>query len=172
MFKANHEFLLWGIGLILISLYSCRVQEKKAPASDAIQPLQQMAVINQIPDKLFLNGDTLELNVYLWRDFQPISPPEGKPLRIVVKVRDTQGKPLPPDIKLKKVKVLYQDQSWETTLKEMPRPSGTVSEISATAGGGPKLPPDSLVDVIVFLEDGHGKIHRLKALKQRIEKTF
>jgi len=54
----------------------------------------------------------------------------------------------------------------------MPRASDEAYEITGTAGGGPKWPPDSTVDVIITLENGEGKIYQLKVQQQKIEKTF
>jgi len=172
MIKRQYFYILAGILAITLFLSSCKVRKNQQLSGNKTTVENKMATLNEIPDQLKINGNKIKAEVYLWRDFQPISPPEGKPLRVVVKIRDEEGKPLSPGLKLKRIKILYQDESWEAALKERPRPSEEVSEITGTAGGGPKWPPDSTVDVIVTLENGEGKIYQLKVTQQRIEKTF
>src|SRR5258708_13837105 len=62
-------------------------------ASDAIAPLPPDE-LRAAPLVIPIAGQTLSLEPSLWRDFPPSSPPNGRPLVAVLRVRSTDSTPL------------------------------------------------------------------------------
>ncbi len=116
--------------------------------------------------------DTLQLSVYLWRDFQPISPPTGKPLRIKVAIRSSH-----PDILdslyIEKMMLVHQKDTLvvggsdiQPLLERLP------GELRWVWRKGPLWPPKDMVDVYIYVRTSTGQLTRLEARNQRIHVTF
>lgn len=125
------------------------------------------------PDTLIVAGQRLVLSAYLWRDFMPISPPDGKPLRAVVTIKPVDAEYLPPGIDADQVWVIYRQEIWSQPLESV---SGTVPQerlkiLEKVARDGPKWGPGVYVTVVVQIRDPQGKTHLLKAERQFIERT-
>jgi hypothetical protein len=83
-----------------------------------------------------------------WRDFQPVAPPNGQPLVVVVKVSPSDMMPLPIDIAIDRVWVLNDKEQWSAA----PAPGATGLETAVR--NGPKWGPGIKVDVVVRLKRG------------------
>ncbi len=125
------------------------------------------------PQSVTIEGKVLNLGTYLWRDFMPISPPDGKPLKTVVKIKTQSGGLLPAGLKANKVWVINQDKQWSGALEQAGRelPSATLTEMELVASGGPKWEPGTRVTVVVELEDEAGNTHLIRAADQPIHRT-
>jgi hypothetical protein len=155
---------LVGIAVSL-ALSACAV-----PAGSVEEPSQ--AQLKSAPEAVEVGGHTLRLETYLWRDFMPISPPDGRPLSAVLRVLAADGRPLPPDLRADRLWVLKGGEVWTTALGA-PRPedASRPDRREYVARGGPKWMPGERVDVVVRLQDGTGAMHLLRAVDQRIERT-
>jgi hypothetical protein len=119
-----------------------------------------------------IGGRAFRLEVYLWRDYMPISPPDGRPLSVVLRVISADGRPLPSDLGADRFWVLKGDEVWSAAVGE-PR-AGDPSRPDRreyVARGGPKWLPGERVDVVVRLTDGAGTSYLLRAAGQPIERT-
>lgn len=89
----------------------------------------------------------------LWRDFMPVSEPDGRPLIAAIRVESTDGSPIPPSITADHFWV-FGPGPWEGTPSEVRRsPDGgtPASAIDVIARMGPKWPTGLKVDVVVRL---------------------
>src|SRR5207247_286834 len=69
--------------------------------------------LRRAPTEVVLDGKSLSLSAFPWRDFMPISPPDGKPMAVVLKVTTSDKKPLPRGVRADRVWVLFGEQVWE-----------------------------------------------------------
>lgn len=123
------------------------------------------------PTTVTAAGKSLTLGTYLWRDFQPISPPDGKPLAAVLHVTTGDGSDVPATLRADMVWVLYGTEIWTAVPEERPR-SETAPVYEAAAHDGPKWGPGANVDVVVRLRDANGRTLLLRAPDQPIRTTF
>lgn len=109
---------------------------------------------------------------YLWRDFMPISPPDGRPLAASIRVVAVDGAGFPSDITVDRVWV-HGPGVWETAPAEVRRApdAGTPpSQIEVFANEGPKWDPGIEVDVVVRMRSG-GASYFLRATGLEIRRT-
>ncbi|HKQ59217.1 MAG TPA: hypothetical protein VJY35_15250 [Candidatus Eisenbacteria bacterium] len=111
---------------------------------------------------------TLTLETYLWRDFMPPTPPEGRPLRGALTVRTMDGSPLPQGLIMSSASVHYQGETWVASPFGDPSPDPSTMVRAIT--GGPLWGPDVRVDVTVLLVRGRERII-LNAKNQLIHRT-
>ncbi len=128
--------------------------------------------VMDIPEELVMVDYTLFIETYLWRDFMPITPPGGKPLRGVIKIIAEGIKGFPVQIKIKQLWIIKnKSEIWESeSLKE--QPPEYPNEKIVSFDNGPKWEPGIMVDVVVRITDTQtGKSFLLKASDQVIQRT-
>jgi hypothetical protein len=134
-------------------------------------PINQLLAV---PETTVVDGRTLVLSTVLWRDFQPICPPDGRPLLAVAYIDATDSATFPSTVSSDAVWVVSAGQVWKTYFTEEsyppypPRPN----RLEKIARNGPKWGPHVFVDVIVRMYDGHGYPHFLRASHQWIDMTM
>jgi hypothetical protein len=122
-------------------------------------------------ERILAGDQEYELEAYLWRDFMPTSPPDGKPLIARVGVVERNGKPIAPDLKLECLWVINGSEIWATEFSDETLPPSEQNELDGIARNGPKWGPQILVDVVVGLRRGKGSLELLRATDQWIEET-
>ena len=133
---------------------------------------------------IVLDGRSLSLSAYPWRDFMPSSlpAPDGSPMMVVLKVATTDKKPFPSGVRMDRAWVLFGEQLWEASqfrgrVKSPPYDKdgwincGDSPVCEATARDGPKWGPGVFVDVVVRLTDKEERNHLLRAPKQYVKRT-
>lgn len=100
------------------------------------------------PERVEIGGREYTLTASAWRDFQPVAPPNGQPLVVVVKVSPSDMMPLPADIAIDRVWVLNGKEQWSAA----PTPGATGLETAVR--NGPKWGPGIKVDVVARLKQG------------------
>jgi hypothetical protein len=170
---------------LLLALIAAAYPFQKFPALVG-QSKENLSVsiidLRKAPTEVVLDGKSLSLSAYLWRDFNPSSPPDGTPMMAVFKVATSDKKPFPSGVRMDRAWVLFGEQMWETSkfraqVKRPPDgkdswvncPHSPVCE--ADARDGPKWGPDVFVDVVVRLIDKEGRHHLLQAPKQCVQGT-
>ena len=92
------------------------------------------------------------IDVYLWRDFQPISPPNGKNLISINWLIRADSSAIPDNIELKQQYVVYGDSLWiadyENETHQIPE-----YKQKKVSRNGPKWGPLVYVDVIAKVTD-------------------
>ncbi|HEY8185890.1 MAG TPA: hypothetical protein VIF64_07460 [Pyrinomonadaceae bacterium] len=140
--------------------------------------------LRNAPTEIVMDGRSLSLSAYLWRDFMPSSPPDGKPMIAVFKVATSDKKPFPSGVRTDWAWVLFGEQMWEASeLKE--QLEGPYCQDSSGKGikcpdspvlisiarDGPKWGPGVFVDVVVRLTDKEGRHYLLRGPKQYVLRT-
>ena len=140
--------------------------------------------LRSAPTEVVLDGRSLSLSAYPWRDFMPstLPAPDGSPMMVVLKIATSDKKPFPSGVRIDRAWVLFGEQAWEASefrarVKSPPYDKdswincGDSPVCEATARDGPKWGPGVFVDVVVRLTDKEGRHHLLQALKQYVRRT-
>jgi hypothetical protein len=129
--------------------------------------------VKSAPDTLSIEGITVTLETYLWRDFMPVSPPGGQPLRAVITVVPKHSKYLPAGLVAKRIWVFKGNEHWTSQLEKTgtSSPAQPLTRLERSASGGPKWEPGTHATVVVQLLDKEGKDYFLRAEEQPIHRT-
>jgi len=148
--------------LILLAICGC-----KSPLSPDLDDL------SSAPEEIVISGRAYTLETYLYRDFMPVSPPDGRPLTAIIRVTAVDRNPFPATLEADRIWVIYGGDIWETKL-----PAGSGSgdptrqhQLEKVAHDGPKWGPGIYVDVVVRLRESNGKDYLLRASNQYIART-
>lgn len=153
--------------LALAALIGCSESEKIISAPPDI-PLDQLQAA---PDTVQVEGQQLYLETFVWRDFMPISPPDGKPLVAVMYITSVDSARLPATISADAVWIVYGDQVWKSWIVDAANSVANGYRLAKIAREGPKWGPGVRVDVIVRVLDAGGHGHLLQAPDQLIGRT-
>jgi len=127
--------------------------------------------LRNAPQQTTLGGVTLRLETYLWRDFQPITPPDGEPLIAVLRVKSVDGTSVPAALQADSAWIINGDLAWATAVGEERSRGADASFFEVVARDGPKWGPGIEVAVVVRLRDGAGHRVLLQARGQVINRT-
>jgi hypothetical protein len=127
--------------------------------------------VRSAPQEIALADVTVRLESYLWRDFQPIATPDGKPLTAVLRIKTIDGAPIPASLQADTAWVLNGDLAWAAAVREEWPRGAASSFFEVVARGGPKWGPGIEVDVVVRLRDEAGQYVLLQARAQLIQRT-
>ena len=123
------------------------------------------------PTKVVLAGKTLVLDASLWRDFMPISRPDGKPLAAVLQVRADDGSAVPATVVVDMAWVLNGAEAWSTLPREERPRNETAPIYELVARDGPKWGPGITVAVVVRLHDQSGRDALRRVANRPIQKS-
>jgi hypothetical protein len=124
------------------------------------------AQLREVPLQVTFGGQTLVLESYLWRDFMPVAPKEGRPLAAVLRLR-ARGEPVSRAVEVDSAWVIWGDRVWATAPKADAQSGG---DRELLARGGPRWPPGTEVEVVVRLRERNAYAF-LRAPRQRIRRT-
>ena len=122
------------------------------------------------PDTIDIEGEKIILNTYLWRDFMPVSPPDGKPLIAVVMIESVDSSDISGLIKPEAIYMVNSNEVWSSYFEDEIPPDNSPYSIKRVARDGPKWGPGIFVDVIVLLNVGRDE-RLLLASDQYINRT-
>lgn len=112
------------------------------------------------------------LETYLWRDFMPVSPPDGKPLTAIARVMVTNAADFPVTVDADRIWIINGSEVWEAEFSTEERASIVAHTLEKIARNGPKWDAGTTVDVVVRLTDSEtGNQYLLKAVDQQIGST-
>ncbi|MFO7674959.1 MAG: hypothetical protein R6X12_01375 [bacterium] len=106
------------------------------------------ADIASAPEAALIDGRTLRPRAELWRDFQPVAPPDGQPMMAIAGLVADDDLPLPEDITIDRLWVLNGDEQWA------PKPAAGADRLTVHAADGPKWGPGISVDVVLRIARG------------------
>ncbi len=122
------------------------------------------------PDTLKIENQKIVMRTYLWRDFMPISPPNGKPLIALVYIETIDSSTISPSISADAIYVVNGTEVWKSYFSKEAAGEQKPFRIIKIARDGPKWGPGIYVDVVVSLRI-NGANCLLKAPHQYIERT-
>jgi len=138
------------------------------PTSPSEIPVSEL---RSAPTRTIADGKSLSIAASLWRDFMPISPPDGHPLGGVLKIATDDGSPVPAGITADTSWVIHNADVWSTTVEQRSR-AETAPIYELVVRNGPKWGPHVAVDVVVRLRDSAGRVFLLRAAGQSIGATW
>ena len=116
-------------------------------------------------------GTSLVLDAHLSRDFMPILPPQhldGRPLLAVLRVRRSDGGPLPSGLLLDGALVTFGNEIWLSQPETVPTTDPAL--LMGRSPNGPKWGPGVTADVAVTVKQGNQSVV-LRAPAVPIERT-
>ena len=138
---------------------------------DPLAPTPPASELRAAPTLVTVAGTALRLETYLWRDFQPISPPDGKPLIAVMRVRAADGGTVPGGLQVDAAWVVNGGAVWAAEVRDE-HGSSNAQYYEVVGRDGPKWGPGITVDVIVRVRDAQAGASRLlRAADQPIRMT-
>jgi len=123
------------------------------------------------PTRAVVAGQSVHLDTYLWRDFMPVSPPDGKPLIAVARILADSGATVGAAVTADSLWVIADGRAWAARATEEQPRSATGAGFEVVARDGPKWGPGVRVDVVVRLHDGTGGTVYVRAADQLIRRT-
>ena len=153
------------VAIAAVLLGACGGMTPLSP--DPVTPSQ----LGSAPTRVVLDGKRLTLAASLGRDFMPISPPDGKPLTGVLRIKAEDGLPVPTTIVGDSAWVIRQAEIWSTSVIPEPRES-SAAWYDLRVTDGPKWNPGDTVDVVVRLRDSAGRTALLRAPDQTITASW
>jgi len=130
-----------------------------ACSTSPLAPEPSLSELRTAPTTVTIAGATVELQAALWRNFQPIAPPDGAPL--IVSVRLPQS-----TLSVDRIWVLFGDQIFSGT------PEQTRGAAEWVLRDGPKWGPNVTVDVVVRVGAHGNSTQLLRAAGQPINAVF
>jgi hypothetical protein len=153
--------------LTLLTFISCSEDDENLPPDI---PLNQL--INA-PDTINVEGSLIYLSTDIWRDFMPISPPDGKPMIALIYITAKDTAKIPASINTDAVWMVYNNEVWKSWYSNELVAPGELKQnrIVKIVRNGPKWGPHVFIDVIVRVYDSWGNAELLRASKQWISRT-
>jgi hypothetical protein len=124
-------------------------------------PDQTITQLRAAPSVVTIDGTRIELQVDVWRDFQPISPPGGKGLRVSCRLPSTATM-----FVVEHLWVVFGDEVWDST------PTAIAGSTTFSAGEGPQWGPGVTVDVVAQVRGPNGTARLVRAADRLIVGTF
>jgi hypothetical protein len=123
------------------------------------------------PTTVTIDGQSVVLQTSMWRDFMPVSPPDGKPLVAIFRpVRSDNS--TPPGVRIEEAWVVFGEETWNPKITEERFASPPAqTHYEAVAREGPKWGPNVTVSVVVSIRDASGNTQLLRASNQTIGRT-
>jgi len=155
--------------ILSLSFISCKDDSNPVEVPKEI-PLE---TLHAAPETLSVAGQNIYLSTYMWRDFMPISPPDGKPLIAVVYIGTTDSTDISTEIDADVIYVIKGNEIWRAYLhkEEFPSYQNPPRGLIKVARDGPKWQTQILVDVVVNVNYRNNN-YLLKAKDQFISETW
>jgi hypothetical protein len=131
--------------------------------------LPTLRQLQTMPGSVQIGDRTYRLELYLWRDFMPITPKGGRPLQTQIKLIGDGAIPKD-EPTIDGIWIIQGGRSWRSTQFDVPQRGQ--ERIETTARTGPKLAAQSNVDVVVQIHDRIGKRYWLRAANQIVTATY
>ena len=160
--KPIKQHILLGLAIILLLAAGCT-----NPTESSV-PLETLLAA---PAEIQIADHSYVLKTFLWRDFMPISPPNGNSLIAIVWITERDSLDIPSNIDATLLWVVNGNEFWETAFSDEDRPPTPSYKLEKVARNGPKWGPHIYVDVIVRVVDGTGTSYLLRAQNQWIGRT-
>jgi len=141
-----------------------------ACSSGPAGPTVQLKQLEGAPETIEIGDREFTLETYLWRDFFPVCPPDGRPLVAKTSVVGSGEERFPSYLDADYVWVINGEEVWGDPLVDEGAP-GDENELVRVARDGPMWKPLIHVDVVVRVVDAKGNTYLLRAADQEIHLT-
>jgi hypothetical protein len=127
--------------------------------------------LTSAPEQIEIKGREYTLEAFLWRDYMPNSPPDGKPLVASIRITANDSLNFPASVNAGKLWVIKNSgEIWQTAFtSEQPTPPNNC-QLEKIAREGPKWDPNTRADVVVRVTC-EGNTYLLRAANQTIKQT-
>jgi len=169
MLPRKSEILIVFIAIVI----SCAVISFYG-VSESSEPTISIDTLLSAPEQVEIDGHRYVLETYLWRDFMPNCPPDGRPLIALIKISTADSSEFPSSIDTDRSWVIKDEKVWETKFskEKVPPEFPGDHKLKKIARNGPKWSPEIQVDVVVrIIDTQNNKTYLLRALKQMIYRT-
>lgn len=141
-------------------------------SSTVVEPVSvPLAELEAAPMTVLLNGQEVILTPYLWRDFMPPVPVNGRPMIAAFQVGSADSTALADAVTIDAAWVVNGDEVWAGTVGEGRYAQPTRVYYQVVMRGGPKWGPGITVDAVVRVRDSKGEAHLLRATGVPIHRT-
>jgi len=151
------------ITMVVLSFFSCNCGDTDEGLKFDEGPVygQMVKIDNEIlqirtkaDETLTIGSNSFVLEAYLWRDFMPICPPNGKLMISINWLVSTESAKIPDNISMVKQYVFYKDSVWVSNYENViPTPSLPENKKEGVSRNGPKWGPNIYVDIISQIHD-------------------
>lgn len=145
--------LILGVQLMLISLFLLVSCDEDISPNVRLDKEFVLQLNTKATDTLVSGSGTYILDAYLWRNFMPASPVDGKPMISINWLINLDSVSIPDNISLIKQHVIYQDYVWTSGFTNESMSYQPEYKIERISRGGPKWGPKIFVDVISQIHD-------------------
>ena len=168
--NAARRMILAGTAALVV-LFACEDPSGNEEPCPRETPGLGLPADAAFPDTLESCSGRYILECFLWRDFMPISPPNGNPLRAIATLTEIDATPIPESVALDHLWVFNSLAFWSTDFSEDAMPPVPPYQLARIARCGPKWEPGILVDVVVSVRCG-ADWQYVKAKDIVIRRTF
>ena len=130
-----------------------------------------LSVLQTAPEIVNIKDVSYVLEAHLWRDFQPLSPPDGKPMIALIRAIELDSEEFASDIEACCLWAINGYDIWTTRFSDEDRPLRPSNELEKVARDGPKWSPGIWVDVIVGLRDEEGHLYLVRQSDLPIDRS-
>ena len=127
--------------------------------------------LRHAPTTVSVGEKTLVLRTELWRDFMPISPPDGQPMIGWFSVETDDRSPIPDGVTIDRGWVLNGSLAWTPELETNHLHDYGPWQRVVVGRNGPKWGPGITVEVVVEITTPDGRQHLLRQPNVVIERT-
>ena len=122
-------------------------------------------------EEIVINGRFFNLETYIWRDFMPPSPPDGKPMIIIIRIIPNDSQAFPSDLDANRLWLINGEDIVSLTFTNETRikPPNILEKV---AREGPKWDVGIKIDIVIRLIQNGYRTYYLKAKDQIIHSTF
>jgi hypothetical protein len=167
-----HRIIFIAVTIMNLACEKSRIEDDQINGNISIDKELIQELNADAYDTLFLESGTFILDAYIWRDFQPISPPNGKPMFSINWLINIDSVKIPDNIDLIKQFVINTDSIWISDYLNDVRPNQPIYKIEKYSNGGPKWGPGINVDVVAQIYDSlYDKIYYLKCKNVYVSRT-
>jgi hypothetical protein len=162
------KYFILPLGFLVIVGCSNIVEPPVAPPPDI--PIAQL---NATPETTTVQGRQFYLYTSMWRDFMPISPPDGRPLAGTVFITALDSLRFSDSLSTDAVWIVENQQVWKSwfSIQQYPPNEIKKNQLARIFNNGPKWGPDIYVTVVIRLTDRDNQTHLLRASHQYIGMT-
>ncbi len=140
---------MFGLPLVLIA------------CSSSTEPREDLR-LSAVPTAITLDGQSVKLTAWAWRDFMPAVPPGGPPLIVMVSLPDHLT-----GVSVGHVWILYGDKIWEPAVEPTPKPNEWHASGIPTWGPG-----ESAVEVVAQVRDQSGNQFLVRDAEVRVGAAY